>query len=257
MKAVILAGGFGTRILEETSIKPKPMIEIGGKPILWHIMKIYSSHGINEFIICVGYKGFMIKEYFSNYFTHMSDVTYDMENNTVKLHQKNAEHWKVTVIDTGEDTLTGGRLKRISPYLNKGEDFCFTYGDGLADLNIAQLIKFHKNHGKQATLTAVYPPGRFGALAISRDKTVTSFSEKPKGDGDRINGGFFVLSPKVIDLIGGDNTIWEREPIEKLANMGELKAFYHDNFWQPMDTLRDRVLLEDLWDSSSAPWRVW
>lgn len=257
MKAVILAGGFGTRILEETSIKPKPMIEIGGKPILWHIMKIYSSHGINEFIICVGYKGFMIKEYFSNYFTHMSDVTYDMENNTVKLHQKNAEHWKVTVIDTGEDTLTGGRLKRISPYLNKGEDFCFTYGDGLADLNIAQLIKFHKNHGKQATLTAVYPPGRFGALAISRDKTVTSFSEKPKGDGDRINGGFFVLSPKVIDLIGGDNTIWEREPIEKLANMGELKAFYHDNFWQPMDTLRDRVLLEDLWKEGSAPWRVW
>jgi glucose-1-phosphate cytidylyltransferase len=257
LKAVILAGGFGTRILEESSIKPKPMIEIGGKPILWHIMKIYSSHGINEFIICVGYKGFMIKEYFSNYFTHMSDVTYDMENNTVELHQKNAEHWKITVIDTGENTLTGGRLKRISPYLDKGEDFCFTYGDGLADLNIAQLIKFHKDHGKQATLTAVYPPGRFGALEISRDKTVTSFSEKPKGDGDRINGGFFVLSPKVIDLIGGDNTIWEKEPIEKLANMGELKAFYHDNFWQPMDTLRDRVLLEDLWKDGSAPWRIW
>jgi len=257
MKAVILAGGFGTRILEETAIKPKPMIEIGGKPILWHIMKIYSSHGIKEFIICVGYKGFLIKEYFSNYFAHMSDVTYDMENNTVELHQKNAEPWKVTVIDTGENTLTGGRLKRIAPYLNKGEDFCFTYGDGLADVNIAQLVKFHKDHGKQATLTAVYPPGRFGALAITRDKTVTSFSEKPKGDGARINGGFFVLSPKVIDLIDGDNTIWEKEPIEMLANMGELKAFYHDNFWQPMDTLRDRVLLEDLWDSGSAPWRVW
>lgn len=257
MKAVILAGGFGSRILEETAVKPKPMIEIGGKPILWHIMKIYSSHGIKEFIICVGYKGFLIKEYFSNYFAHMSDVTYDMENNTVELHQKNAEPWKVTVIDTGENTLTGGRLKRIAPYLNEGEDFCFTYGDGLADVNIAQLVKFHKDHGKQATLTAVYPPGRFGALAITKDKSVTSFSEKPKGDGARVNGGFFVLSPKVIDLIDGDNTIWEKEPIEMLANMGELKAFYHDNFWQPMDTLRDRVLLEDLWDSGSVPWRVW
>lgn len=257
MKAVILAGGLGTRISEETSTRPKPMIEIGGKPILWHILKTYSHFGINDFIICCGYKGYVIKEYFANYFLHMSDVTFDMSKNSMEVHQRNAEPWRVTLVDTGEDTMTGGRLKRVAPYLQDDEDFCFTYGDGVGDVDIGALIEFHRQHGLNATLTATYPPGRFGALDIHSDERVTSFKEKPKGDGGMINGGFFVLSPKVIDLVDGDQSIWERAPLETLAETNQLKAFKHEGFWQPMDTLRDKNYLEELWQSGKAPWKVW
>jgi glucose-1-phosphate cytidylyltransferase len=257
MKVVILAGGLGTRISEETSIRPKPMIEIGGRPILWHIMKTYSHHGINDFVICCGYKGYVIKEYFANYFLHMSDVTFDMQNNQMEVHNQYAEPWRVTLVDTGEDTMTGGRLKRVAPYLQDEDAFCFTYGDGVSDVNITQLIEFHHAHGLYATLTAVYPPGRFGALDIQSDQRVISFKEKPKGDGGLINGGFFVLSPKVIDLIENDQIIWERSPLETLAETNQLKAFPHEGFWQPMDTLRDKNLLEELWGSGKAPWKVW
>ena len=257
MKAVILAGGLGTRISEETDLKPKPMVEIGGKPILWHILKIFSHYGINEFIICCGYKGYVIKEYFANYFLHMSDVTFDMNLNKMEVHRRNAEPWKITLIDTGEETMTGGRLKRVFPYLKDEKLFCFTYGDGVSDVNIANLIEFHLAHGLLATLTATYPPGRFGALEIQTDQCVTAFKEKPKGDGGLINGGFFVLSPNVIDLISGDQTIWEREPLEMLANSKQLKAYLHEGFWQPMDTLRDKNNLEELWKSGQAPWKVW
>ena len=256
MKAVILAGGLGTRISEETVIKPKPMIEIGGKPILWHIMKIYSFHGINDFIICCGYKGYVIKEYFANYFLHQSDITFDMNKNEMKIHQERVEPWKVTLIDTGEQTMTGGRIKRIKDYLDNGEDFCLTYGDGLANIDITKLIAFHKNHDKLATLSAIYPPGRFGALDITENQ-VTSFSEKPRGDGALINGGFFVLNSKALDYIQDDNTIWEQEPLKKLATDGELMSFKHEDFWQPMDTLRDKHLLEELWESEKAPWKLW
>lgn len=256
MKAVILAGGLGTRISEETSSRPKPMVEVGGKPILWHIMKIYSAHGINDFVICCGYKGYMIKEYFANYFLHMSDVTFDMANgNTMKIHQQYAEPWKITLIDTGENTQTGGRLKRVKQYLDQ-EDFCFTYGDGVSDVDLTKLIAFHKAHGKQATVTAVQPPGRFGALDMS-GTAVKSFIEKPHGDGMYINGGFFVLSPRVIDLIHDDGTLWEKKPLETLANSNQLQAFAHNGFWQPMDTLRDKQHLEELWATGSAPWKVW
>ena len=257
MKAVILAGGLGTRISEETESKPKPMIEIGGMPILWHILKIYSSYGINDFIICCGYKGYVIKEYFANYFLHMSDVTFHMDSNEMEVHNKYAEPWKITLIDTGLDTMTGGRLKRVSKYLKDEESFCFTYGDGLSNVNIKDLIKFHKDHGKLATLTAVYPPGRFGALDINAGKYITAFKEKPKGDGSMINGGFFVLSPKVIQLIDGDKTIWEKYPLESLAEKSEILAYQHNDFWQPMDTLRDRNYLEELWESGKAPWKTW
>jgi len=256
MKSVILAGGLGTRISEETSVRPKPMIEIGGKPVLWHIMKSYSHYGINDFIICCGYKGYVIKEYFANYFLHMSDITFDMSKNTMEVHQRHSEPWRVTLVDTGESTMTGGRLKRVREYLNEGEDFCFTYGDGLSDVNISQLIDFHNSQNVIATLTATTPPGRFGVLDIS-STLVSSFIEKPRGDGSMINGGFFVLSPKVIDLIKNDETIWEREPLEQLSKMGKLAAFQHHGFWQPMDTLRDKVLLEELWNSGKAPWKVW
>ncbi len=256
MKAVILAGGLGSRISEETMVKPKPMIEIGGKPILWHIMKIYSHYGINEFIICCGYKGYVIKEYFANYFLHMSDVTFDMRNNRMEVHQNHAEPWKVTLVDTGENSMTGGRLRRVKEYLDGEENFCFTYGDGVANIDINALVNFHKSQGVDATLTATYPPGRFGALDIDCHK-VQSFKEKPKGDGGMVNGGFFVLSPKVIELIAGDVTTWEREPLEKLAEAGQLAAFPHEGFWQPMDTLRDKMLLEELWQSGKAPWKVW
>ena len=256
MKAVILAGGLGTRISEETIIKPKPMIEIGGKPILWHIMKIYSFHGINDFIICCGYKGYVIKEYFANYFLHQSDITFDMSKNEMKIHQERVEPWKVTLIDTGEQTMTGGRIKRIKDYLDNEEDFCLTYGDGLANIDITKLIAFHKNHDKLATLSAIYPPGRFGALDITENQ-VTSFSEKPRGDGALINGGFFVLNSKALDYIQDDNTIWEQEPLKKLATDGELMSFKHEDFWQPMDTLRDKHLLEELWESEKAPWKLW
>lgn len=257
MKAVILAGGLGTRVSEETHLKPKPMIEIGGKPILWHIMKIYSAHGINDFIICCGYKGYVIKEYFANYFMHMSDVTFDMEHNKMEVHHRYAEPWRVTLIDTGEQTMTGGRLKQVAPYLKGKDAFCFTYGDGLSDVNIAKLIDFHRAHGRQATLTAVYPPGRFGALDIQKDRSVVSFKEKPKGDGGMINGGFFVLSPSVIDHIVDSQSVWEEGPLETLAQTNQLSAFLHDGFWQPMDTLRDKTLLEELWTDGRAPWKVW
>lgn len=256
MIAVILAGGLGTRISEETHLRPKPMIEIGGNPILWHIMKSYSAHGVNNFIICCGYKGYLIKEYFANYFLHMSDVTFDMQNNQMEVHQHKAEPWRVTLVDTGDGTMTGGRLKRVADYLKNEEAFCFTYGDGLSDINITSEIKFHKQHGKLATVTAVKPPGRYGALSI-QGKSVTSFTEKPRGDGARINGGFFILSPSCIDLISDDNTHWEAEPLSELALNGELMAFQHDGFWQPMDTLREKNLLEDLWASGKAPWKVW
>ena len=256
MKAVILAGGLGTRISEETSFKPKPMIEIGGKPILWHIMKIYSHHGINEFIICCGYKGYVIKEYFANYFLHQSDITFNMTNNEMKIHQERAEPWKVTLIDTGENTMTGGRLKRVKEYLDNDEPFCLTYGDGVADINISQLIKFHNAHGKLATLTSVFPQARFGSIDIEKDK-VKRFVEKPRGDGALINGGFFVLNTKIFNEIDGDNTIWEQEPLNNLANKGELMAFKHDGFWQPMDTLRDKNYLEELWSSNKALWKLW
>ena len=257
MKAVILAGGLGTRISEETSTRPKPMVEIGGKPILWHIMKTYSYYGINDFVICCGYKGYVIKEYFANYFLHMSDVTFDMQNNKMEVHQQYAEPWRVTLVDTGEDTMTGGRLKRVAPYLRDEEAFCLTYGDGVSDVNISELLQFHRAHGLQATLTATYPPGRFGALDIHPDQRITAFMEKPKGDGGLINGGFFVLSPKVIDLIANDQVTWEREPLETLAKSNQLKAYFHGGFWQPMDTLRDKNHLEELWQSGKAPWKVW
>lgn len=256
MKAVILAGGFGTRLSEETHLRPKPMIEIGGRPILWHIMKMYSSHGVNDFIICCGYKGYVIKEYFANYFLHMSDVTFDMADNRMEVHEKKAEPWRVTLVDTGEDTLTGGRLKRVAAYLKDEETFCFTYGDGVSDVDISASIAFHKAHGKLATITAVQPPGRYGALALSGMK-VTGFTEKPRGDGGLINGGFFVLSPKVLPLIDNDLTSWEGAPLENLAKQGELMAFEHAGFWQPMDTLRDRNHLENLWISGHAPWKHW
>jgi len=255
MKAVLLAGGLGTRIAEETYLKPKPMIEIGGRPILWHIMKMYSSHGINDFVICCGYKGYIIKEYFANYFLHMSDVTFDMCNNKMEVHQNNAESWRVTLIDTGEQTMTGGRLKRVKDYLD-GEDFCFTYGDGVGDIDIKGLVEFHRASGKLATLTATQPPGRFGALE-TEGNLIRSFQEKPHGDGGWINGGFFVLSPKVIDYITDDETIWEREPMERLAKESQLQAWFHRGFWQPMDTLRDKNHLEDLWNEGRAPWKVW
>ena len=255
MKAVILAGGLGTRISEETTIRPKPMVEIGGKPILWHIMKIYSAHGINEFIICLGYKGYMVKEYFANYFLHMSDVTFDMTNNEMEVHEHSAEPWRVTLVDTGEETMTGGRLKRVAEYLDD-KDFCFTYGDGLSNVNIGQKIEFHRSQGTIATLTAVQPPGRFGSLDLAENKIV-GFQEKPQGDGGWINGGFFVLSSKALDYIVGDETVWERDPMERLAAEGNLSAFLHRGFWQPMDTLRDKNLLEELWDSGQAPWKIW
>jgi glucose-1-phosphate cytidylyltransferase len=256
MKAVILAGGLGTRLSEETAIKPKPMVEIGGKPILWHIMKTYSEHGVNEFIICCGYKGYVIKEYFANYFLHQSDVTFNMDENDMVVHYKRAEPWKVTLVDTGDDSMTGGRLKRVLPYLKNEKVFCFTYGDGVADINITELINFHKSHGKLATLTAAFPPGRFGALNIV-DNQVKKFEEKPKGDGALINAGFFVLSTKVIDRIEGDSTIWEQEPLKSLAHDGQLMSFKHSDFWQPMDTLRDKKYLEKLWKAGNAPWKIW
>lgn len=255
MKAVILAGGIGSRLSEETVLKPKPMVQIGGKPILWHVMKIYSAYGINEFIICLGYKGYLIKEYFANYFLHMSDVTIDVKNNKLEVHQKNVEPWRVSLIDTGENTDTGGRLKRVMPYIDE-EGFCFTYGDGVANINITELINFHNSEQKLATVTTVQPPGRFGT-AVIKDKSVTSFMEKPAGDGAWINGGFFVLSPRVAEYIEGDNTIWEREPMEALAREGQMAAFRHDGFWRPMDTLRDKSHLEELWNSGQAPWKVW
>ncbi len=256
MKAIILAGGLGTRISEETHLRPKPMIEIGGKPILWHIMKIYSAHGVHDFVICCGYRGYIIKEYFANCFLHMSDVTFDMEQNKMEVHQQNAEPWRVTLVDTGENSMTGGRLRRVRDYVKDEEAFCFTYGDGVSNVDISKEIAFHKEHGKWATVTAVQPPGRYGALQMDGAQ-VKGFVEKPRGDGGLINGGFFVLSPKCIDLIDGDNTSWESEPISKLAELGQLMAFEHDGFWQPMDTLRERKLLEDLWDSDKAPWKVW
>ncbi len=256
MKAVILAGGLGTRLSEETSLKPKPMVEVGGKPILWHIMKMYSAHGVNEFIICCGYKGYVIKEYFANYFLHMSDVTFDLQDNTMEVHHKRAEPWKVTLVDTGDNSMTGGRLKRVAKYLKGEEAFCFTYGDGVGDMDIAETISFHKKNGKLATLTATYPPGRFGALDITGGK-VLNFKEKPKGDGAMINGGFFVLSPKVLDYIEDDSTTWEQYPLKQLAEDGELMAYEHHGFWQPMDTLRDKTYLEEKWTTGKAPWKVW
>jgi glucose-1-phosphate cytidylyltransferase len=256
MKAVILAGGLGTRISEETDLKPKPMISIGGMPILWHIMKMYSHHGINDFIVCCGYKGYVIKEYFANYFLHMSDVTFDMSENIMTVHNQKAEPWKVTLVDTGEDTMTGGRLKRVASYLQEDDIFCLTYGDGLSDVNITELIAFHKAQNVKATVTAVLPPGRFGALDVAGDR-VNSFREKPQGDGGMINGGFFVLSPAVLDLIDGGLCVWERRPLEALARSGELAAYQHHGFWQAMDTLRDKTQLEELWQSGQAPWKVW
>lgn len=256
MKVVILAGGLGTRISEETHLKPKPMVEIGANPILWHIMKIYSAHGMNDFIICCGYKGYVIKEYFANYFLHMSDVTFDMQNNGMLVHKRKAEPWKVTLVDTGDETLTGGRLRRVSSFLQEDDAFCFTYGDGVSDVNIAELVTFHRSHGKLATVTAVQPPGRYGALAMD-GAAVRGFIEKPRGEGGWINGGFFVLSPKCLSYIEGDNSTWEAEPLSSLAAADELRAFEHRGFWQPMDTLRDKTHLERLWAGGSAPWKVW
>ena len=257
MKAVILAGGLGTRLSEETDVKPKPMVEIGNRPILWHIMKIYSAHGINDFIICCGYKGYVIKEYFANYFLHMSDITFDMARNDMTVHQNSAEPWRVTLIDTGEHSMTGGRLKRVQKYVKDDDAFCFTYGDGLSDVNISNLVEFHNKHGRQATLTAARPPGRYGALKFASEDRIARFQEKPDGDGGWINGGYFVLSPKVINRIEGDETSWEEAPLTSLAEEGELVAYKHDGFWQPMDTLREKRLLEDHWKSGKAPWRVW
>jgi glucose-1-phosphate cytidylyltransferase len=256
MKAVIFAGGFGTRISEETDLKPKPMIEIGGKPMLWHIMKMYSKYGVNDFIICCGYKGYVIKEYFANYFLHQSDVTFHMSENRMEVHNRRTEPWKVTLVDTGESAQTGGRLLAVSQFLNDDESFCLTYGDGVSDVDIAASIKFHEEHGKLATVTSVFPPGRFGALEIE-GASVKSFMEKPKGDGGMINGGFFVLSPKVLNRIEGPETLWEQEPLKSLAVDGELMAFEHQGFWQPMDTLRDKTLLEGLWANNKAPWKTW
>lgn len=258
MKAVILAGGLGTRLSEETDLKPKPMIEIGGKPILWHIMKIYSKHGVNEFIICCGYKGYIIKEYFANYFLHMSDVTFSMQDNSMQVHQNNAEPWKVTLVDTGENTLTGGRLRRVKEYLKDEAEFCFTYGDGVGDIDITQLIQFHRKNGKLATLTATRPPGRYGALKFGSDNSsVERFQEKPQGDGSWINGGYFVLNPAVIDRIENDESSWEGKPLAQLASEGQLSAFKHEGFWQPMDTLREKIYLNELWSTGAAPWKVW
>jgi len=256
MKAVILAGGLGTRISEETHLRPKPMIEIGGKPILWHIMKMYSAHGVNDFVICCGYKGYLIKEYFANYFLHTSDVTFDIARNTMEVHERHAEPWRVTLVDTGDSTMTGGRLKRVAPYLAGEDAFCFTYGDGVSDIDIAASIAFHREHGKQATITAVRPPGRYGALRLDGQQ-VDGFIEKPDGDGGWINGGFFVLSPSCIDLIEGDATTWEAGPLTTLAATGQLAAYEHAGFWQAMDTLRERNLLEQLWTSGKAPWAIW
>ena len=256
MKAVILAGGLGTRLSEETVTKPKPMVEIGGRPILWHIMKTYSYYGINDFIICCGYKGYVIKEYFQNYFLHQSDVTFDMKENKMIVHKERVEPWRISLVDTGEDSMTGGRLKRVESYVKNEDCFCFTYGDGLADINISDLIKFHKTHGKEATLTATYPPGRFGALEIVNNE-VRRFQEKPRGDGALINGGYFVLSPKVFDRIDGDATIWEQEPLKELASENQLMAYKHEGFWHPMDTLRDKNYLHDLFESNKAPWKTW
>jgi glucose-1-phosphate cytidylyltransferase len=256
VKAVILAGGRGTRISEETHLKPKPMIEIGGRPLLWHIMKIYSAHGIDDFVICCGYKGYLIKEYFANYVLHMSDITFDMAHNTMEVHQQHAEPWRVTLVDTGDDTMTGGRLKRVVDYVRGEDEFCFTYGDGVADVDVTASIAFHRSHGKLATVTAVAPPGRYGALQLD-GSDVRGFTEKPGGDGGLINGGFFVLSPACLDRIAGDETSWESEPLAGLAADGELMAFTHAGFWQPMDTLREMTLLEHLWESGRAPWKVW
>lgn len=256
MKAVILAGGLGTRLSEETTIKPKPMVEIGGKPILWHIMKQYSAHGINEFVICCGYKGYVIKEFFANYFLHTSDVTFDLQNNSMEVHQRFAEPWKVTLVDTGDTSMTGGRLKRVRRFVEGDGAFCFTYGDGVADIDIGASLAFHKQHGLLGTMTAVQPPGRFGAIDFEGER-VMAFREKPQGDGAWINGGYFVLSPKVIDYIADDATVWEKEPMERLATEGQLSAFRHTGFWHPMDTLRDKMLLEELWQTGKAPWKVW
>ncbi len=256
MKAVILAGGLGTRISEETHLRPKPMIEIGGKPILWHIMKTYSAHGVNDFVICCGYKGYLIKEYFANYFLHSSDVTIDIASNRMEVHEKHAEPWRVTLVDTGEETMTGGRLKRVGSFVRNEEAFCFTYGDGVADVDIAAQIEFHRAHGKWATITAVQPPGRYGALQTDGD-VVTGFLEKPRGDGGKINGGYFVLSPRCLELIDGDATSWEVEPLSELARLEQLRAYTHCGFWQPMDTLREKNLLDELWRTDKAPWRCW
>jgi glucose-1-phosphate cytidylyltransferase len=256
MKAVILAGGLGTRLSEETATRPKPMVEIGGKPILWHILKMYAHHGVNDFVICCGYKGYVIKEYFANYFLHMSDVTFDMRNNRMEVHHRRAEPWNVTLVDTGDDSMTGGRLLRVARYVQNDEAFCFTYGDGVGDIDITASLAFHRGHGRAATLTATFPPGRFGALDM-HDHRVLSFKEKPRGDGAMINGGFFVLSPKVLGYLRDDTTVWEQEPLASLAADGELMAFEHHGFWQPMDTLRDKVHLEDLWSSGKAPWKIW
>jgi glucose-1-phosphate cytidylyltransferase len=256
MKAVILAGGLGSRLAEETSVKPKPMVEIGGRPMLWHIMKMYSHYGVNDFLVCLGYKGYMIKEYFANYFLHMSDVTFDLANNKMKVCERHCEPWQVTLIDTGERTETGGRLRSVKRYLKDEEEFCFTYGDGLSNVNIHEVIAAHRRNRTLATVTAVYPPGRFGAVELDGER-VSAFTEKPRGDGALINGGFFVLSPKVIDYIDGESTVWEREPMERLAKAGELSAYVHDGFWQPMDTLRDKGQLEALWQSGRAPWKLW
>jgi len=256
MKSVILAGGLGTRLSEETVVRPKPMVEIGGMPILWHIMKLYSHHGITDFVICCGYKGYIIKEYFANYFLHMSDVTFDLQDNRMHVHQHRAEPWKVTLVDTGDHTQTGGRLLRVANYVKDDDAFCLTYGDGIGTVDIAATIDFHRRHGKAATITATYPPGRFGALDIDGER-VRSFQEKPKGDGAMINGGFFVLSPRVLDYVQGDDTLWEQQPLQRLAADGELMAWQHTGFWQPMDTLRDKTSLEELWASGKAPWKVW
>jgi len=256
MKAVILAGGLGTRLSEETSTRPKPMVEIGGKPILWHIMKMYSQHGVKDFIVCCGYKGYFIKEYFQNYFLHQSDVTFCMKENTMEVHERRAEPWTVTLVDTGDNSMTGGRLGRVANYLKNEDVFCMTYGDGVSDVDITELLAFHKSHGKQATLTATYPPGRFGALNFDGNQ-ITEFKEKPKGDGAMINGGFFVLSPKVLERISGDDSIWEQGPLMGLATDGQLMAYKHEGFWQPMDTLRDKIHLEELWEAGKAPWKTW
>jgi glucose-1-phosphate cytidylyltransferase len=253
VKAVILAGGLGTRLMEETTLKPKPMVEIGGKPMLWHIMKIYAAHGINDFIVCVGYKGYLIKEYFANYMLHNADITFDIARGKMEVHQNTAEPWRVTVVDTGEKTMTGGRLKRVRRYLGD-DDFCMTYGDGVGDIDISALIRYHHTHGRYATVTAAQPPGRFGALNVDGDKVI-SFKEKPQGDGSWVNAGFFVLNPRVLDYIDGDETLWEQEPIERIASEGQLRAHYHNGFWQPMDTLRDKTMLDGLWNSGTAPWR--
>ena len=256
MKAVILAGGLGTRLSEETSLRPKPMVEIGGRPILWHIMKTYSAHGINDFVICCGYKGYIIKEYFANYFLHMSDVTFDIEKNEMNVHHERAESWKVTLVDTGDSSMTGGRLLRVAEYIKDEEAFCFTYGDGVGDIDISNSIKFHKSHGRDATMTTSFPPGRFGAITI-KDNKVLSFKEKPKGDGSLVNAGYFILSPKVLNRIADTQTTWEQEPLMGLANDGELMSYQHSGFWQPMDTLHDKMKLEELWGKNKAPWKIW